>query len=204
MRTDDLTRFTYFERIVHWVVGLTFLFVLLTGLAFSYPSLFWLTTLVGGGPAARVLHPWMGALLTVALVIMFFTWLKDMGIRKADVEWMRAIKHYTLHRKDQVPATGKYNAGQKVFFWAMTLLVLAHLVSGIPMWFPAGYSAGTLATMRLVHFLVTPPAALFLIAHIYLASFAFPGTARGMLYGKVSRAWARLHHPLWHEQETKS
>ena len=204
MKSDDLTRFNYFERIVHWVVGLTFVFVLLTGFAFSYPSLFWLTTLVGGGPAARVLHPWMGLVLMVGLVLMFFIWLRDMGLKKADVDWLRAIKQYTLHRRDEVPASGKYNAGQKVFFWAMILLVLAHLITGIPMWFPAGWSAGTLAALRLIHYLVTPPAALFLIAHIYLASFAFPGTARGMLYGTVSRPWARLHHPLWHEEETRS
>lgn len=204
MRSDDLMRFTYVERIVHWVVGLTFLFVLLTGLAFSYPSLFWLTTLVGGGPAARALHPWVGMVLTVGLVFMFFIWLRDMGLGQRDFDWLRAIKDYTMHRKDKVPDTGKYNAGQKIFFWAMVLLVVAHLVTGIPMWFPGGFSAGTLATMRLIHYLVTPPAALFLIAHIYLASLAFPGTARGMLYGTVSRAWAKLHHPLWHEEKTRS
>ncbi len=202
MRRDDLTRFTFFERILHWVVGLTFVFVLLTGLAFSYPSLYWLTTLVGGGPAARVLHPWVGVILMAALVVMFFIWLRDMGLRKADVDWLRALKHYTLHEKDKVPASGKYNAGQKVFFWAMTFLVAAHLVTGIPMWFPASFGAGTLAAMRVIHYIVTPPAALFLIAHIYLASFAFPGTARAMLYGKVSRAWAKLHHPLWHQEQT--
>lgn len=203
MKSDDLNRFTYFERIVHWVVGLTFVFVLLTGLAFSHPSLFWLTALVGGGETARTLHPWMGALLTVSLVVMFFLWLRDMGMGKADYEWLRAIKQYTLNQKDQVPPTGKYNGGQKFFFWAMTVLVLAHLVTGIPLWFPGSFSAGLRAFCRFTHYVVTVPAGLLLIAHAYLGSLAFPGTARGMLHGTVSRAWARLHHPLWYKEETE-
>jgi formate dehydrogenase subunit gamma len=49
----EIQRFSFAERLVHWVVGLSFLFLLLTGLAFSHPRLFWLTTFVGGGPTAR-------------------------------------------------------------------------------------------------------------------------------------------------------
>ena len=66
MATPLLRRFSFLERIVHWVVGVTFVVLLLTGLAFSYPSLFWLTTLIGGGPAARVLHPQIGAIFAVS------------------------------------------------------------------------------------------------------------------------------------------
>ena len=65
MRHGEIQRFTYLERVVHWVVGLSFLFLLLTGLAFSHPRLFWLTTLAGGGATARILHPWMGVAFTV-------------------------------------------------------------------------------------------------------------------------------------------
>lgn len=200
----ELQRFTFAERVVHWVVGLSFTFLLLTGLAFSYPSLFWLTVIVGGGPAARWLHPWMGIVLAVGLVFMFFLWVKDMFIGKKDVEWLRKVRHYALHERDEVPATGKYNAGQKLFFWLMIVLGFAHLATGIPLWFPAGYSGGFLQVMRFVHYLVTVPGVLLFIVHVYLGSVAYPGTAGGMLYGRVSRAWARLHHPLWYKQEKKS
>ena len=57
MSTPLLRRFSFLERITHWVVGVTFVLLLLSGLAFAYPSLFWLTTFLGGGAAARVLHP---------------------------------------------------------------------------------------------------------------------------------------------------
>ena len=67
MRNHELHRFNFLERLVHWVVGVTFVLLLLTGLAFSYPSLFWLTAIVGGGPAARVLHPWIGMVFGVGI-----------------------------------------------------------------------------------------------------------------------------------------
>ncbi|MCH7890423.1 MAG: formate dehydrogenase cytochrome b556 subunit, partial [Gemmatimonadetes bacterium] len=52
----DLQRFTYAERLIHWVAGLSFVFLLFTGLAFSHPRLFWITDLVGVGPPPLVLH----------------------------------------------------------------------------------------------------------------------------------------------------
>ena len=70
-----LKRFTFFERIVHWVVGVTFVLLFLTGLAFSYPSLFWLTALLGGGPSARVLHPQVGVVFGIGLLFMFGLWV---------------------------------------------------------------------------------------------------------------------------------
>ena len=135
---DDLKRFTYAERVTHWVAGLSFVFLLFTGLAFSHPRLFWITSLVGGGSTARVLHPWMGVLFTVSMAVMFVMWAKEMGIQDQDRAWLKAIKHYAVHDKDNVPPAGKYNAGQKLFFWSMALLGIAYIVSGIPMWMPGG------------------------------------------------------------------
>ena len=204
MSRGDLLRFTFLERVVHWVVGLTFVFLLATGLALSYPSLFWLTAMVGGGPAARLLHPWVGLVFALALVLMLVLWLKDMFLGKSDLAWLGAIRHYAFHEQSKVPPTGKYNAGQKLFFWAQAALGLTHLATGVPLWLPADSSAELLVLCRFIHYFVTLPGGLLLIAHVYLGSVAFPGTARGMLHGTVSRAWAKLHHPLWHEEQTRS
>ena len=78
MSTPLLRRFSFLERITHWVVGVTFVVLLLSGLAFAYPSLFWLTTFLGGGAAARVLHPQIGVLFGVGIVFMFVLWIRDM------------------------------------------------------------------------------------------------------------------------------
>jgi formate dehydrogenase subunit gamma len=206
MKRDDLNRFTFGERVVHWVVGVSFVVLLFTGLAFSYPSLFWITSLVGGGASARVIHSWTGLVFTVALVFMFFLWLRDMFISGQDLKWLAAIKHYARHQKDKVPPAGKYNGGQKVAFWAQIALGVVFTISGILLWFPEGLGRGNsnlLTTMRLVHYLAALAGGLILMLHIYLGTILYPGTARGILYGRVSRAWAKLHHPLWHKEKAQ-
>ena len=113
-----IERFTYFERVVHWTLGLSFVYLLLTGLAFSHPRLFWITVLSGGGQTARFLHPWIGVLFSMSLGIMFFIWAKDMRLEGNDRAWLKAIRAYATRQKDGVPPAGKYNAGQKLFFSA--------------------------------------------------------------------------------------
>lgn len=208
MSRGELARFTYVERLVHWTVGLSFVFLLLTGLAFSHARLFWVTALVGGGPTARMLHPWIGLLFSVSFVAMFVLWMRDMRIDAVDRAWLRAIRHYAVHDKERVPAAGKYNGGQKLFFWAVSGLGMLYLLSGIPMWLPTGIFGlgplygGVVNASRLVHYLATIAGGLLLIVHVYLGTVAYPGTLRGMLHGSVSRAWAKLHHPLWHKERT--
>lgn len=203
-----MQRFTYVERIVHWVVGLSFLFLLLTGLAFSHPRLFWLTALAGGGATARILHPWMGVGFTAGAVAMFFLWVRDMRLDAGDREWLKAIRYYAVHDKARVPPAGKYNAGQKMFFWTMSGLGLAYVASGVPMWMPGGvlgvgpFYGGVVNAMRLVHYLATVGGGLFLIVHVYLGTVAYPGTLGAMLTGRVSSAWAKLHHPRWRGEES--
>jgi formate dehydrogenase subunit gamma len=207
VRRGDVQRFTFVERLVHWAVGLSFLFLLLTGLAFSHPRLFWLTTLAGGGATARVLHPWAGVLFTISAVAMALLWARDMRVTTEDRAWLKAIRHYATHDRERVPPAGKYNGGQKLFFWAMAGLAVVYVVSGIPMWMPAGllglgpFYGTTVNAMRLVHYLATVGGGLLLIVHVYLGTVAYPGTLGAMLHGSVTRAWARLHHPAWHEEQ---
>ena len=199
-----ISRFTFIERIVHWVVGITFVLLLGTGLAFSYPSLFWLTVLLGGGPSARALHPMVGAVFGVGLLCMFALWVRDMFLDREDRAWLGAIRHYAAHDRDRVPPAGKYNAGQKLFFWTQSVLGVVFVATGLLLWFPASFGAGWLNTARLLHYAATLGGGLFLIVHVYLGTIAYPGTARGMIDGKVTPAWARLHHPRWSGGRTES
>ena len=203
MSVQLLTRFGFFERIVHWVVGVTFVLLLATGLAFSHPSLFWLTALLGGGPSARVLHPWVGVLLSLGMVAMAFIWARDMVLDDADRRWLGAVKAYATRDHGNVPPAGKYNAGQKMFFWFQAVFAAAHLGSGVLLWFPAGFDAPLLQWMRLVHYGVTLGGGALLVVHVYLGTVAYPGTARAMIDGTVTDRWARHHHPRWHEEQTR-
>ena len=204
MASQLLNRFSFFERIVHWVVGVTFVLLLLTGLAFSHPSLFWLTTLLGGGPSARVLHPWIGAVFSLGMGFMVFIWIRDMFLDEGDRRWLGAVRHYAMRETEKVPPAGKYNAGQKMFFWFQAIFAIVHLVSGIPLWFPAGFDTTLLQWMRVAHYAITLGGGALVVVHVYLWTGADPGTARALIDGTVTDRWARHHHPRWHEEQTRS
>ena len=200
-----LHRFNLLERIVHWVVGITYVALLLTGLAFAYPPLFWLTAPLGGGAMARVLHPYIGALFGVAMLLMVVLWIRDMFLNRQDVRWMAAVRYYATHQRDKVPPAGKYNAGQKMFFWVQGMLAIVFVGTGVMLWFPEQLAPARtlLSSARLLHYVATLGGGLFLVLHVYLGTVAYPGTARSMIDGKVTRQWARLHHPRWHEEQTR-
>ena len=63
-----LKRYEERERMNHWFIVLMFLLAGLSGLAFFHPSLFFLSNFFGGGPWARILHPFLGVLMVVALL----------------------------------------------------------------------------------------------------------------------------------------
>ncbi|MGA7553024.1 MAG: hypothetical protein WBW54_04740, partial [Candidatus Acidiferrales bacterium] len=58
-RNEDMVpRYTFAERANHWIGALAYIYLLITGLAFWSPYLFWLALVVVGGPTARFWHPW--------------------------------------------------------------------------------------------------------------------------------------------------
>ena len=55
-----ILRYSFKERLNHWVAAGSFIYLMLTGLAFWSPWLFWLATVMGGAELSRMLHPWIG------------------------------------------------------------------------------------------------------------------------------------------------
>jgi formate dehydrogenase subunit gamma len=198
-----IERFTFGERLLHWLVAVPFVGLLLSGLAFSYPSVFWLTFLFGGGANARRVHDWLGLFFAFFVLLLAFRWAREMVFDACDRKWLRMVRYYGRHEDKKMPDCGKYNGGQKMYFWVTVALALVFLVSGLVLWFPQGSSAALVGWMRLVHFAAAILGGVALIGHIYLAAVAYPGTGRGMTYGKVSRSWAMLHHPAWLREKTE-
>ena len=137
----------------------------------------------------------MGAMLVI--------WFRAMFLSDTDRRWLRAIRHYATRDTANVPPAGKYNAGQKMFFWVQGALAIVFVASGAALWFPAAFGPAFLQWMRLSHYLATLGGGLFLIVHVYLGTVAYPGTARAMIDGTVTERWARHHHPRWHEEQTR-
>ncbi|HZD48986.1 MAG TPA: cytochrome b/b6 domain-containing protein, partial [Silvibacterium sp.] len=118
-REGRIIRYTLGERIHHWLAGVSYVYCLITGLAFWSPYLFWLAVLVGGGPTARYWHPWSGLIFMISVVWMYKLWRKDMATTKADRAWSRVMKYYVENEDEKLPPIGRFNYGQKIFFWVM-------------------------------------------------------------------------------------
>lgn len=201
MTPETIRRFSMTERVVHWGVALTFLLLLMSGFGLSYPRFHWLTAVLGGGAAARALHPWIGLVFALGVMVMGLLWIRQMVLTEGDRAWLRAIRDYVARNTEGVPPAGKYNAGQKLYYWLQMGLGLLFVVSGLPLWLPDLVSAPVFNASRLVHFASAVAGGMSLIPHIYLATVAYPGTLRSMLDGFVTRRWARHHHPLWEPRD---
>ncbi|PWT86090.1 MAG: hypothetical protein C5B56_12970, partial [Proteobacteria bacterium] len=87
-------RYTFRERAWHWVAGFSYLYLLLTGLAFWSPWLFWLAIVLGGGEVSRMLHPWAGLIFALAVIQMYRMWASQMRFTDLDKQWLDAVPHY--------------------------------------------------------------------------------------------------------------
>src|SRR5262245_37146202 len=133
---------------------------------------------------------------------MTVQWAVDMRLERGDRGWFgRKLVAYLRYRSDDSD-TGKYNGGQKLFFWAAGLGALLLLASGVGLWFPTEVPRWFGAACILVHDAVFILFVVAIVGHVYLGTAAEPGTFRGMTGGAVTRRWARLHHPRWYREVT--
>jgi formate dehydrogenase subunit gamma len=195
-----ILRYSFSERLMHALSAISYVYLILTGLAFWTPAFYWIAVVLGGGYVSRVLHPWIGLVFTVAICWMFAAWRRDMRTTADDRQWRKAMGHYMRNEDALVPAAGRFNFGQKQFFWLMMVCGAALLISGIALWFVASIPR-ELQVVRYAAVLVHAIAALGTIAgiiiHIYMGVAVVPDGLHAILHGDVSEQWARHHHALW-------
>ncbi len=201
----EIERYTFRERVMHWLTGLTYLYCLATGLAFYSPHLYWLATILGGGSTSRYWHPIIGVVFLMGTLWMNNLWRRDMDITETDRRWLDRVENYAANRDALLPLSERFNAGQKLFYWLMVYGALLLLLSGVFLWLPE-YIPRQTSWIRGVMVLVHELSALatiggFLI-HIYMGIFFVPGSMTAITTGYVSRAWARAHHRLWYIRAT--
>ena len=203
-RSRQILRYTFRERLVHAAAAVSYVHLLLTGLAFWTPWLYWLAIVLGGGYVSRLLHPWMGLVFSAAVATMYVAWRHDMRTTPEDRAWRRAIRHYVRNEDAQVPPAGRFNYGQKTLFWLMAGGGVALLFSGIVLWFVDAIPP-ELRSLRYAAVLVHAVTALLtiggFIVHVYMGVAVVPGGLSAILHGEVTEAWARHHHPLWRSRD---
>lgn len=195
----EVSRYRGFTRANHWLTALCMILLMLSGFAFFHPSLYGLTSLFGGGQIARWLHPILGVVLFLSFLLMFIQMWRLNVVCRDDIEWIKKSGDVLRGNEENLPELGKYNAGQKVMFWAMTWLILILLVTGIIMWeefFAHFFSIPVRRIALALHALTAVLMLLVFVIHVYAAIWT-RGTIRAMTRGTVTGGWAYRHHRKW-------
>lgn len=206
MKKLFIQRYTDNQRINHWLVVVCFGLAGFSGLALFHPALFFLTQFFGGPQWTRILHPYFGIGVFLLFMIMFIGFWRLNIWRRVDTEWVKAAPSLVFHGDDaQMPPVDKYNAGQKIVFWSMTLSLIVLLGTGVLFW-QAWFAESVPIPLQRVavalHALAAFIMSLTAVVHIYAAIWV-KGTLRAMTQGTVSSGWAKHHHPLWYRKKVE-
>jgi len=196
-------RYTGLARANHWVTAISLILLALSGMALFHPALFFLTALFGGGQFTRIIHPWIGVVLFFSFAGLFIRFWRANLWEREDNVWLASPGAVLSGHEERLPEIGRYNAGQKLVFWGMTLLILVLFVSGLTIWDTYFFAYTSIETKRAVvvlHAAAAVCAILIWIAHVYAAIWV-RGTVRAMTRGSVTGGWAWRHHRKWLREE---
>ena len=194
-----VARYTTAARINHWITAAFLILLALSGMALFHPALFFLSDLFGGGAYTRAIHPWFGSVLLLSFAILFVRFVRYNLWNRDDSRWMGAIGRVLANDEEHVPEVGRYNAGQKLVFWLMTLLILVLFGSGLVIWDTYFFGYTTIEQKRiaqLAHSLAAVAIIGVWIVHVYAALWV-RGTVRAMTRGNVTAGWSWRHHRKW-------
>jgi formate dehydrogenase subunit gamma len=220
-----VTRFKLIERVGHWTLAVSFIVLALTGLNVLYGRYVLLPIL---GPNAfgavsnwgKISHNYVGFAFMAGLVMIFVMWVLHNLPSKTDIGWL--MRGGGLFSKNSHPPAKKFNAGQKLIFWAVILIGISLSLTGISLMIPFEMSlfAKTFAFLNFFGFdLPTNLSAVqemqfsqgwhaiqaiflivIVIAHIYIGSVGMEGAFDAVGTGEVDVNWAREHHSIWAEE----
>lgn len=170
--------FNLFTRIIHWLAAASFSLLGITGLMIIFGNL------LGGGAiirSGRSIHIVSTIVFTASVIPMFLIWLKEMLPALHDIKWLFIMGGYLSKKKKPIPA-GKFNAGQKMWFWLATVGGFVMAYSGYILW-DFQSPVDNLRLMAIIHnFLGAAMTALFIV-HLYMSLFAIAGAVKSMING---------------------
>ena len=223
---DTILRFGTIDRFAHWLMAGSFVILAITGLNLLYGQ-YVLMPIIGKEAFAsfttvgKYAHNYLAFAFMAGLALSFVLWVRHNIPSRVDLEWLKAGGG--IFKKGVHPPARKFNAGQKIIFWAVMIGGLSVSMSGIALMFPftttmfadtfsllnvLGFNLPTdLTALReqqlnqLWHGIVSFALMTMIIAHIYIGSVGMEGAIDAMNSGHVDRNWAKEHHNLWVEEE---
>ncbi|MBM7068003.1 formate dehydrogenase subunit gamma [Actibacterium sp. 188UL27-1] len=232
-RSDaTIERFKAVERFGHWLLAGSFIVLGITGLIslfgrVAFIPLFGKEMFATTAMACKWIHNNVAWAFMLGLAMVFVMWVLENIPNRHDLKWM--AKAGGLFSKHSHPPARKFNAGQKIIFWAVILLGGSISLSGLSLLFPfelpmfaktfalinatgapgwVGLAPlpevlsphGEMQLAQAWHAIVSFVLMVIILAHIYLGSVGMEGAYAAMGSGQVDLQWAKEHHGLWVEE----
>ena len=199
--------FSLYNRIIHQVAAVSFIVIVPTGFVIVFGSFF------GGGmfvTLCKNLHGIFTIPFAIVVIPMFLMWLKEAIFNFDDVKWMMIVGGYLSKEKKPIPA-GKFNAGQKMWYWIATLGGMVMVITGAAMFFldfnidmvksMTGLSQiDFLRVMAILHNVVGFLVVALFITHVYMSMFAIKGAVHSILDGHMEEEEVRILHSSWYKK----
>ena len=199
--------FSLYNRIIHQVAAVSFIVIVPTGFVITFGSFF------GGGmfvTLCKNLHGIFTIPFAIVVIPMFLMWLKEAIFNFDDVKWMMIVGGYLSKEKKPIPA-GKFNAGQKMWYWIATLGGMVMVITGAAMFFldfnidmvksMTGLSQiDLLRVMAILHNVVGFLVVALFITHVYMSMFAIKGAVHSILDGHMEEEEVRILHSSWYKK----
>lgn len=203
-----IERFSPTERWAHWVMGISFVVLGITGLillfgkfvllpVIGYTLFAWLSAL------AKNLHNFVAPLFAVSLVVFILMYLKDNLPKAHDFSWFAKAPGFFAGK--HIPS-GRFNGGEKVWFWGgVVVLSLALVGSGAVLLFPNfDQVRSTMQLASIIHMITALLVIAAAIGHIYMGTIGVEGAYQAMRSGAVDEVWAKEHHEYWYDEVKSS
>lgn len=197
-----IERFSLAERWAHWVMGISFCVLGVSGLillfgkhvllpVIGYTLFAWLSSL------AKNLHNFVAPLFIVSLLVFIVMYVKDNVYEEGDLGWL--VKGWKMFAGEHLPS-GRFNMGEKVYFWfGVVGLCLILAVSGLILLFPNfDQVRSTMQQAHVVHAIAGVLMIAFALGHIYMGTIGVEGAYRNMADGVTDESWAKEHHESWY------
>jgi len=210
-----IPKYTFLERLGHWVHASTYIPLAITGFMIFAP---WLKHLTQGsaGQTFRLLHrvfaivlgmmPIIYAVLERNRLVMHLR--ENFTFTREDIGWLKgAIPYYVLGQHVDMPPQPRFNTGERLNAVAIIIGTVLFGVTGFAMWFGRGYIPPLLFQLAvIVHDLTAIVTFAMFIVHFFLA-VVHPlmwQSLVSMRYGVVSESYAREHHAMWYYGEKRA
>lgn len=202
--------FSKTERIVHLIAALSWVILVPTGIIMMFGKEF------GGGffvTLCKNLHGFSTIAFALVIIPMAAFWFVRMLPRVYDIRWMMIVGGYLSKKKRPIPA-GKFNAGQKAWFWVAILGGFMMILTGAAMFFldfntPILNDTLKLSQIELlrlsviIHNVLGVGCAVFLLVHIYMAVFAIKGSIYSVITGYKEEEEVYILHHYWYQELVK-